>query len=145
MLVKNASRKFVKEIDSQTKLISTKEAQVDRLGSETLGLLKQCQLEQIDIPMNGEQELQNISFEEPEEEGMDETEGFEEASAHQAKLLADISIDFMGLSRDEKENGADEIDMEFDENIKKITEQIHALAPSVKASDMYLVNSNVFI
>jgi structural maintenance of chromosome 1 len=60
---KNASRKFVKEIDGQTKLISTKEAQVDRLGSEKLGLLKQCQLEQIDISMLDGQELQNISFE----------------------------------------------------------------------------------
>jgi structural maintenance of chromosome 1 len=132
---KNASRKFVKEIDAQTKLISTKEAQADRLGSETLGLLKQCQLEQIDIPFENDQELQNISFEEPEDEGMDETEGFAEASAHQAKLLKEITIDFSGLSRDEKENGADEIDMEFDETIKKITEQIHALAPSVNASD----------
>lgn len=135
---KNASRKFVKEIDGQTKLISTKEAQVDRLGSEKLGLLKQCQLEQIDIPLLDGQELQNISFEEPEEgDGMDETEGFAEASAHQAKLLAETSIDFTGLSRDEKENGADEVDMEFDEQVKKITEQIHALAPSVKASDKY--------
>jgi hypothetical protein len=68
---------------------------------------------------------------------MDETEGFAEASAHQAKILAEIKIDFSALSRDEKENGADEIDMEFDDQIKKITEQIHALAPSVKASDKY--------
>jgi structural maintenance of chromosome 1 len=60
---KNASRKFVKEIDGQTKLISTKEAQVDRLGSEKVGLLKQCQLEQIDIALLDDQELQNISFE----------------------------------------------------------------------------------
>jgi hypothetical protein len=47
--------------------------QVDRLGSKTLGLLKQCQLEQIDIPL--ENDHRNVSIKEPEEEGMDETVG----------------------------------------------------------------------
>lgn len=69
---------------------------------------------------------------------MDTSEGFATtSSALQESLLAELDTDFSCLAREEKENSSDEIDLEFSENIKRLNEQIIALAPSMKDSTKY--------
>lgn len=59
---KKVSRTFLQELDGQTKLISMKEAQVDRFKAERLAFFKQCQLDQIEVPIVGGKNLQDFSL-----------------------------------------------------------------------------------
>ncbi|KAJ3029322.1 UNVERIFIED_CONTAM: Structural maintenance of chromosomes protein 1 [Siphonaria sp. JEL0065] len=132
-----------KNMEGYLKVIHTKQSQVERINAERLSIFRKCKLEEIDLPLlRGS--LKNISLEEmdqlPDADGdtMDVDDDSQQSSqAKSVALLDSLTIDFSILKKEQKRNGSDEAEIEFQESIKSLSLEIEKLAPNMRASEKF--------
>ncbi|KAI8611046.1 condensin complex subunit SMC1 [Chytriomyces sp. MP71] len=140
-----ASKKAVaalqKEMEGHLKVVDTKKGQVDRMNAERMSIFRRCKLEEVELPLvNGS--LTEVDLEEldrlPGEDDMDVDAGTQQSSQEKsAALLDSFQVNFSMLKKDQKKNGSDEAEIEFQESIKGLTSEIEKLAPNMRASEKF--------
>ncbi|KAI8840072.1 RecF/RecN/SMC [Chytriomyces cf. hyalinus JEL632] len=130
-----------KEMEGTLKGINGKQAQVDRLNAERLAIFRRCKLEEIELPLS-RGSLTSMSLEEidamPDGDQMEVDDDTQMSSQEKSVALLDsVTVDFSVLKREQKQNGSDEAEIEFQENIKNLTSEIEKLAPNMRASEKF--------
>ncbi|KAJ3142646.1 Structural maintenance of chromosomes protein 1 [Physocladia obscura] len=70
-----------------------------------------------------------------EVDGEDKTQ--QSSQAKTKSLLESVTIDFSILKKEQKRNGSDETELEFQESIKALTNEIEKMAPNMRASEKF--------
>ncbi|KAJ3248105.1 Structural maintenance of chromosomes protein 1 [Chytriomyces hyalinus] len=130
-----------KEMEGTLKGINGKQAQVDRLNAERLAIFRRCKLEEIELPLS-RGSLTSMSLEEidamPDGDQMEVDDDTQMSSQEKSVAILDsVTVDFSVLKREQKQNGSDEAEIEFQENIKNLTSEIEKLAPNMRASEKF--------
>ncbi|KAI0266211.1 cohesin complex subunit psm1 [Gloeopeniophorella convolvens] len=135
---KRAALKAAKAFEHAEKEISTRNDEIERLGSERSGLYRKCRLEEIRLPLVAGN-LKNVPMEENlrEEVAMDVDEEDEGDSTQRPKRVSDygIEVDFEALDENEREDASGETLTEFDASISKLNAEIERMTPNMKAMD----------
>ncbi|KAJ3068627.1 Structural maintenance of chromosomes protein 1 [Podochytrium sp. JEL0797] len=139
---KKAMGALQKEMEGYLKVVNTKRSQVERMNAERLSIYRKCKLEEIDIPLlRGS--LNEISLDDmdqmPSADAM-EVDGDSQQESPEAKsaaLLGSLTLDFSILKKEQKRNGSDEAEIEFQESIKTLSIEIEKMAPNMRASEKF--------
>ena len=124
---------FIKENETQSRAISTKESEIERLLAERLSMLRRCKLEEIDIPLEDAQSLQDISLEDIESHTYTNDMDVDGPVSQ----LEKIKINFAKLRKEHKQNKSSDVDAKFREDIRVLSLEIEKLAPHSRAIEKF--------
>ncbi|KAJ3356259.1 Structural maintenance of chromosomes protein 1 [Entophlyctis luteolus] len=131
-----------KEMEDFLKVISLKQSQVERMNEESLAIFRRCKLEEIDLPLlRGS--LSSISLEDIDQVPIQDNsmsvddESQQQAQAKAMSAIKSLVIDFSILSKEQKRNSSDEMEMEFQDSIKVLTADIEKIAPNMRAGEKF--------
>ncbi|KAI9352679.1 RecF/RecN/SMC [Obelidium mucronatum] len=139
---KKTAAALQKDMEGYLKVINTKQSQVERINAERLSILRKCKLEEIDLPLL-QGSLKAISLEDMDKISDDDGDAMEVDDSQTSSqdrsmaLLDSLKIDFSILKKEQKKNGSDEAEIEFQESIKSLTVEIEKIAPNMRANEKF--------
>ncbi|KAI8805659.1 RecF/RecN/SMC [Cladochytrium replicatum] len=138
--VKEERNAASKRVDEASRDITKKEAQIEKVDSERLQLLRRCKLEDIKLPLL-KGKLDAIALDELEirpQLELDTNMQVDDSSGPTATanaILDRIQIDYSSLTSEQRQNGGEEIEGDFEEQIKTISSEMERLAPNLRSVD----------
>ncbi|CAL9733505.1 structural maintenance of chromosomes protein 1 [Monosporozyma servazzii] len=96
---------------------------VEKLDLARLGILKNCKISNIEIPVSSEKSLADIPITSNEKEAL--------------KISNEVDIDYNRLPNKYKDNHSDRMKTELENNIKEVDEVLKVLQPNARAVERY--------
>ncbi|KAJ3109189.1 Structural maintenance of chromosomes protein 1 [Phlyctochytrium planicorne] len=139
---KKALAKANKEVEAVNKTIASTEAKIEKLNAEQLSILRRCKLEEIDIPLeNGSMEDLSLEDLDRAQGGVPNVDTLDEearlASQQAVEDILNIDINFHSLKKDQRDNDSEEMDAEYQESLKSLSNEIEKIAPNMRAIEKY--------
>ncbi|KAJ3332898.1 Structural maintenance of chromosomes protein 1 [Blyttiomyces sp. JEL0837] len=130
---KTAVTEALKGLEAHKTVVGKKKAEIDKLMSERVLVLRRCKLEEIELPTRN-RAWADISLDEIDKLFVS-PDGENEDSMQED--MPEITLDYKGLSRNLKQKSGDDVEIEFQDQIKTISAEMERIAPNLKASDKF--------
>ncbi|KAK5109705.1 hypothetical protein LTR62_006828 [Meristemomyces frigidus] len=128
-----------KSVEKTLKEVAAHEAEVQKAGAGRYGVLKQCKLEGINLPLEeGSQKLDALPAEDAivaDDEDAMEVDGEEGATAAAAANDYGILLDFTDLGDDLKEDPSDDCDVQLTDKIKTLSDELTKMTVNTRSAD----------
>ncbi|KAJ1560311.1 Structural maintenance of chromosomes protein 1, partial [Cladochytrium tenue] len=140
---KKALHRATRALEASSKELLNLEAKVEALLAERIAIFRRCKLEEISLPLLGEESIDDVSLEDLDRAQMSQSGGDQEMEvdddvyAQARASVEQIQVDFSGLKRDLRENSSDEMDVEFQETLKNLSAEIERISPNMKAVEKF--------
>ncbi|TPX34166.1 hypothetical protein SmJEL517_g03097 [Synchytrium microbalum] len=130
--LKKEVQRVTKDIEGRNKGVTQKEAQIEKLLSETFSILRRCKLEEIDLPL-AMGSLDDVPLAEAPETLNDDRMQVDNENRH--PWMEEIEVDYSGLKKEQRNNGTEEMDAKLQDDIRNIVDEIEKMAPNLRAAD----------
>ncbi|KAK9476761.1 RecF/RecN/SMC protein [Lipomyces japonicus] len=132
--LKAAANAIAKKVESQSKTLMTLQEELEKTSSLRTGILRTCKLEGTNIPLvEGSLEDIPIGEEALTENMMDIDEESAPSQVRQIVQKYGIVVDFETLPDNLKEDGSEELQQTFEEDIRTLTSEVEKMNPNMKA------------
>ncbi|KNC97909.1 uncharacterized protein SPPG_06900 [Spizellomyces punctatus DAOM BR117] len=131
--VKKQIQKLQKEVEGSSKSMAAKESEIEKLSADKFSIFRKCKLEEIKLPFL-EGSLDDLSLDQLEIGGADSMEIDSQTLSFSARVQG-FQVDFSNLKPAHKQNGSDEMEVEFQETLRNLTTEIERMAPNMRAVD----------
>ncbi|KAF7730853.1 Structural maintenance of chromosomes protein 1 [Apophysomyces ossiformis] len=124
-----------KDVENYLKEMAKFETEVEKMHSERVAIFRKCKLEDIELPLlHGS--MDDILMEDTHER-VDDSSAMEVDESQRSIRSTDwmVEVDFSRLGSEQRAEGGTNLEREFQEEIKRRSEELDQMAPNLKAID----------
>lgn len=131
--------KASKELETGSKKMLALEAEVETLFAERVAILRKCKLEEIHLPLMGQNTIDDVSLEELDRAQVNQVAEDDQMNVDEPQNISvhQITVNYSSLKGDLKQDGSDEVEIELQENLRNLSAEIERMAPNMKAGEKF--------